>query len=136
MKSLTLPRFSFFLSILTILLISSSFTTTRIDWKHLGSRTVNYKLDKDVIKLTAKEGSFRKLKIKITGGSLTMHKMVVQYGNGKKDIIQLKHNFSRKSETRIIDLKGNKRIIRNITFIYDTKKSSIKKAKIHVFGKH
>jgi hypothetical protein len=136
MKNITLQKISASLFLLIIFLVTSGFTSNIDSWEHLGSRTVNYRLDKDIIKVTAREGGFKKLKIKITGGSLNMHKMVIQYGNGKKDVIQLRHNFSRKSETRIIDLKGGKRIIRDITFFYDTKNLSRKKAKIHVFGKH
>jgi len=119
-----------------ILLVTSSFTTSISQWEHLGSRTVNFGLDKDVIKVTAREGGFRKLKIKVSGGALNMHKMIVQYGNGQKDIIKLRHNFSRKSTTRLIDLKGGKRVIRDITFFYDTKNRSRKRAKVHVFGRH
>jgi hypothetical protein len=136
MKNITLQKIPASLFLLITLLVTTGFTPNIGSWEHLGSRTVNYRLDKDVIKVTAREGGFKKLKIKVTGGSLNMHKMVIQYGNGKKDVIQLRHNFSRKSETRIIDLKGRKRIIRDITFFYDTKNLSRKKAKVHVFGKH
>ncbi|MDY8135831.1 DUF2541 family protein [Aquimarina sp. 2201CG5-10] len=136
MKNITLQKLSLPSLLIVLFIISSSFTTNTVKWDHLGSRTVNYRLDKDVIKVTAKEGGFTKLKVKVTGGSLNMHKMIVQYGNGKKDVIKLKHNFSKRSSTRIIDLKGGKRVIRDITFFYDTKNLSRKKAKVHVFGKH
>ncbi len=136
MKNITLQKFSISSLLMVFLLITSSFTLNYMQWEHLGSRTVNYRLDKDVIKVTAKEGGFKKLKIKVTGGAVNMHRMVVQYGNGQKDVIQLRHNFSRKSATRLIDLKGNKRVIRDITFFYDTKNLSRKRAKVHVFGKH
>ncbi|WP_271781958.1 DUF2541 family protein [Aquimarina algiphila] len=136
MKHTALQKIHHSLLLLFILLITSSFSSNIANWEYLGSKIVNYKLDKDIIKVTAKEGAFKKLKIKITGGSINMHRMVVQYGNGEKDVIQLRYNFSRRSATRVIDLKGNKRIIRDITFFYDTKNSSRKKAKIHVFGRH
>ncbi len=136
MKSITLQRFSISSLLVVLFLVASSFTSNIGKWDHLGSRTVNYRLDRDVIKVTAREGGFTKLKIKVTGGAMNMHRMVVQYGNGKKEEIQLRHNFSRRSSTRVIDLKGNKRIIRDITFFYDTKNLSRKRAKVHVFGKH
>ncbi|MBQ0733301.1 hypothetical protein [Aquimarina celericrescens] len=136
MKGITLQRFSVSILLLVLVMITSSFTTNNGLWDHLGSRTVNYRLDRDVIKVTAKEGSFKKLKIKVTGGSINMHRMIIQYGNGQKDEILLRHNFSRRSATRVIDLKGNKRVIRDITFFYDTKNLSRKRAKVHVFGKH
>jgi len=122
--------------LIIIFFIGSSFTTNIIKWEHLGTRTVNYKLDRDVIKVTAKDGAFKKLKLKVTNGSLNMHRIVVQYGNGQKQVIQVKKNFAKGGATRLIDLKGNKRIIRDITFFYDTKNLSRKRAKVHVFGKH
>lgn len=122
--------------LMVLFLVASSFSTTKIKWEHLGSRTVNYKIDRDVIKVTAKDGAFKKLKVKVTNGSINMHRIVVQYGNGEKQVIQVKKNFKKGGATRVIDLKGNKRIIRDITFFYDTKNFSKNRAKVHVFGKH
>ncbi|SEK52217.1 Protein of unknown function [Aquimarina amphilecti] len=122
--------------LMILFLVGSSFTSAKIKWEHLGSRTVKYKIDKDVIKITAKNGAFKKLKVKVTNGSLNMYRIIVQYGNGEKQEIQVKKNFTKGGATRVIDLKGNKRIIRDITFFYDTKNLSNKRAKVHVFGKH
>lgn len=105
-------------------------------WERLGSKKVNYRLDRDVIKVTAVEGGFTKLKIVVTGGNINMHRLVVQYGNGTKDKIPLRHTFTRGSDSRVIDLRGGKRIIRDITFWYDTKNISRKRARIHVYGRH
>lgn len=120
-------------------ILTSSFTfkaeSSIRDWDHLGSRKVNFRLDRDVIKVGAIEGGYTKLKIQVTGGNLNMHKLIVQYGNGKKDVIELRHNFSKGSGTRIIDLRGRGRIIRDITFWYDTKTLSGRRAKVHVFGR-
>ena len=121
----------------TIVVLGSGFIPTiRANWEFLGTKTVNYKLDRDVLRITAKEGAFTKLKLQVTGGSLNMHKMIVEYGNGKKEEINLKHNFNRRSDSRVIDLNGGKRIIRDITFIYDTKDRSRRRAKVHVYGRH
>jgi hypothetical protein len=120
-------------------MISWSFTTTgsiQPGWEHLGSRKVNYGLDRDVILVGAYEGVFRKLKIEVKGGSLNMHKMVVEYGNGVKDEIELRHNFGRKSASRIVDLNAGRRVIRDITFWYDSKNLSRRKAVVHVYGRY
>ena len=100
----------------------------------LGKKKVTYKLDRDVLHVGANDGVFKKLKIKVTGGSLNMHKMVVEYGNGTKDVIPLKHTFIRGGNSRIIDLEGGNRIIKDITFWYDTKNVSNRRATVHVFG--
>ncbi len=128
-----------FLLAATLSLGLSSYTTSNhsnVGWEHLGSRKVNFGLEKDVIMVTAAEGRFSKLKLKVTGGSLNLHKMTVTYGNGSKDDITLKHSFNRGSTTRIIDLKGNRRVIKKVAFWYDTKNRSRKRARMHLFGMH
>lgn len=105
------------------------------EWVHLGSKKVNWKVEKDVIEVGKNEGSYTKLKIKVRGGDVNMRKMMVTYGNGNTEIIPLKFHFKQGAESRIIDLKGDKRKLRKISFCYDTKNRSKKKATIHVAGK-
>ncbi|NER16600.1 DUF2541 family protein [Spongiivirga citrea] len=105
------------------------------DWKRLGSKKVNFKIDKDVIYVGAKDGRFNKLKLVVSGGNINMHKMMVRYANGNTEEIQLRHKFSKLSSSRVIDLNGKNRFIKQIYFIYDTKNASKRRAKIHVFGK-
>lgn len=112
-----------------------AFGATAQNWQKLGSRTVNYGLDKDVIVVGAHDGAFTKLKVQVTGGALNMHRMKIEYMNGETQEVQLRHNFSKQSGTRIIDLKGNKRLIKKITFWYDTKNLARRKARVHVFGR-
>jgi hypothetical protein len=101
----------------------------------LGAKKINFKLDKDVLHVGAKEGSFSKLKVKVTGGSANMHKMVVEYKNGQKEEINLRDRFGKGSESRVIDLKGKRRVIKDITFWYDSVNRPFGKATVHVFGK-
>ena len=124
-------------------LMLSSFTNSdlirnnnAITWEHLGTRKVDFKLDRDVIPVGVRDGRFKKLKIKVTGGALNLHKMVVHYGNGSVDNIPLRHQFTRRSGSRVIDLKGNKRVIKKVVFVYDSKNYSRRKARVHLYGKH
>lgn len=113
----------------------TGFSQTREKWEHLGSRMVDYALDKDDIHVGAKEGGFTKLRVIVTGGAINMNKMVVTYMNGEKDEIELRHNFAKGSNSRIIDLNGGTRIIKTITFHYDTKNLARAKAKVTVSGR-
>ncbi len=128
-------------SLVAIFVLGNSFTTVHHSetfhdkWHKLGSKKISYKLDRDVIRVGAKEGTFKKLKIEIKRGAVNMHKMKVEYMNGTVDNIPLRHNFKRGSDSRIIDLEGGKRFIKDITFWYDTKNASRKRAKISVYGK-
>lgn len=114
----------------------SSFSQQKVKWDRLGSRKVNYRADFDVIQVGALEGGFTKLKVSVTGGALNMHRMVVTYMNGTKEEIQLRHNFYRGSTSRVIDIRGGKRLIKKIKFFYDTKTLTLKRAKVHVYGRH
>lgn len=106
------------------------------NWKKLGSKKVNFRLDRDVIKVGLKDGRFTKLKVQVTGGHLNMRKMIVEYANGQKETVSVRHNFSPRSGTRVIDLDGGKRVIKDITFWYDSKNRPGGKATVHVFGRH
>lgn len=106
------------------------------DWDFLGSRTVNFSLDKDVLEVGSKEGAFTKLMLKVNRGSLNLHKVIVSYGNGSRDEINVKHEFKKGSTSRVLDLNGKGRIVKKITFWYDTKNRSSRKATVQVYGRH
>lgn len=105
-------------------------------WERLGTRAVDYKLERDVVQVGAKKGGFTKLKIAVDGGSINMHKMIITYGNGSKEMIELRHNFRPNSSSRVIDIRGGKRLIQSIAFYYDTKNLAPNKAVLTVFGRH
>ena len=128
----------YFIALFTFSFVACSSTKTADigNWNKLGSKTVNFGLDKDVIKVGAREGGFKKLKVAVTGGSLNLHKMTVVYKNGERDQLNLKHNFTKNSDSRVLDLQGGKRFIKEIIFWYDTKNRSKRKAKVQVWGKH
>ena len=122
--------------VLGVLFLMSFAPSQQVKWEKLGSRKVNFGLEKDIIPVGVKKGGFTKLKIVVGGGAINMHKMKVNYMNGSREDIALKHTFTKKSGSRIIDLKGGKRIIKNIVFFYDTKNLAKSRATIHVMGRH
>lgn len=105
-----------------------------IKWVFLGSKTVDFGLDRDVIQVGYRDGSFKKIKIVVRGGGLNMHRCIVHFENGSKEEIDLRHNFSKNSATKIIDLPGNRRFIDRIDFVYDSKNIQARKSKVLVFG--
>ena len=68
-------------------------------WVFLGSKTVDFGLDRDVIQVGYRDGSFKKIKIVVRGGGLNMHRCIVHFENGSKEEIDLRHNFSIKPST-------------------------------------
>lgn len=128
--------FSRFLLLALAAIFTLNFTTDRAGWERLGTRKVNYGLDRDEIFVTAKDGIFSALKIKVKRGGINMHKLVVHYGNGETDEIELRQNFAPGSESRVLDLVGNKRIIQKVVFWYDTKNIARRRGVVELWGRH
>lgn len=105
-------------------------------WEVLGTRTVKYGLDRDEILVTRQEGFFTGLKIKVLRSALDMHKMVVHFGDGTTQDIELRNNFKAGQESRVIDLAGNRRVITKVVFWYDTKNYKNTKAVVELWGRH
>jgi len=110
-------------------------TALKQGWKKIGSQKVSYKLDRDVFKVGPQKGKFSKLKLHVTAGDLNIHKMIVEYANGQKETVMVRKRFKAGTGSKLIDLNGGKRVIKDITFYYDSRNGSSKKAILHVGGK-
>ena len=105
-------------------------------WEKLGQRKVDYKLDKDEIYVTAREGRFTAIKLGVRKAAVNFHKVTVHYRNGATQNIKLKNRIAPGNATRTINLDGNRRIIKKVVFWYDTKNSGDQKAVVELWGKH
>jgi len=104
-------------------------------WVSLGSKKVNFGLDRDVIHVSYRDNLLTAIKILVNDGALNMHKCTVYFENGGQQEVELRHNFAAGSNSRVIDLKGNKRNIDRIEFWYDTKNAANRKAEVQVWGR-
>lgn len=131
---------NYFFAALALLLVMSSFTIKhhyqKGNWEQLGTRIVNMSLDHDEILVTAAEGTFTKIKIHVSKAPLHIINCKVVFGNGEETNLDIRHDFAKGSDTRIIDLPGEKRIIRKIIFNYKSKPTAKGRAVVTVFGMH
>lgn len=127
-------------ALLAIAGFAFSFTTLKTaawgPWEMLGMRKVNYSLDRDEIIITRAEGVFTALQIKVKKAPINMKKLVVTFGNGDVEEFELRNNFAAGSESRVIDLPGNKRVIKKVVFWYDTKNIANRKGIVELWGRH
>ena len=105
-------------------------------WEKLGERNVNFRADRDEIFVTAAEGRFTALKIKVRKGAINLHKMVVHFGDGSEQEVETRNNLAAGEESRVINLEGNRRIITKVVFVYDTKNFADRKAEVELWGRH
>lgn len=104
-------------------------------WIKLGERKVNYTVDRDEILVTAAEGRFTALKLRVENGGINLHRMVVHFADGSIKEVELRENIPAGGSSRVIDLPGNRRIIHKVVFVYDTKNFSDRKAVVELWGR-
>jgi hypothetical protein len=114
----------------------SEVPVSKKNWVTLGSRTATKGADHDEILVTAAKGLFRKLKFKVTRSPVHVTNVKVVYANGSSENHIINKRFNAGEHSRVLDLKGGKRIIRKIVFNYRTKIFAKGRARIIVFGKH
>ena len=105
-------------------------------WEKLGRRQVNRAVDRDEILVTAREGVFTAVKLRIRNSGINMHRMVIHFRNGQPQEITLRNNLPAGGETRVIDLDGRRRIITKVVFWYDTQGLINDKAVVELWGRH
>ena len=105
-------------------------------WVVLGKRTVSKIADHDEIRVTASKGTFRKIKLKVTQSPIFVTNVRIVYANGTSENHVINKRVNKGRSSRVLDLKGKKRIIKKIVFNYRTKLLANGKARITVLGKH
>lgn len=107
----------------------------KIEWVQLGERKVDFGADKDVIPVTAAEGSFRTLRFKIGESAVRIRSLSVQFVNGESCEVSVKEDFEAGSHSRAIDLPGAARRIKQVTVLYRSKLKGAKgRATLTLFG--
>ncbi|MCB9235909.1 MAG: hypothetical protein H6581_29950 [Bacteroidia bacterium] len=108
----------------------------QVRWERLGARNVNYGLDHDEILVTAAEGKFTAVKLFVKKAPINMHRMVIHFANGADQEVELRNTIPAGGESRVIDLEGGQRIIRRVSFWYDTKGIMTRKGSLILWGRH
>jgi hypothetical protein len=113
----------------------SSFAQNKIFWDKIGTETVDYTIDHDVVSLNKSQQTYTALKIKVTNGTLNVHKATVHFVNGENMDIDLPKVLGEGNDGKLIDLPGNKRLIEKVTFWYDTENKNNEKAVVEVWAR-
>ncbi len=103
-------------------------------WVLLGERTVTDRLDHDTIAVTADRGEFTAVKVEVRKHAVDFHRFVVTYGNGDTDVLEVRRTIPAGGETRSLDFKGGRRVIKRIDFWYDARTLGGKRAVVRALG--
>jgi len=113
---------------------SASDSQAQGNWVLLGQRAVNDRADHDVIAVTAARGDFRRIKLTVQRAAVDFHRMVVHFGNGSRQEVELRNTIPAGGESRAIDLTGDDRVIRSVEFWYDARTIRGRRAVVRLFG--
>ncbi|HOX81921.1 MAG TPA: hypothetical protein PLJ60_11805 [Chryseolinea sp.] len=101
-------------------------------WTLIGSRTVDYLIDRDEISI--EPSVFNELKFTIKNGTLSMHKCTLHFADGSTKDIEFPDDVKASTE-RTVDMKGSNLKLDKVIFWYDTDHKSDVKAVVEVWGK-
>ena len=101
-------------------------------WSLLGTRTVDYLIDRDEI--TIDPSVFIELKFAVKNGPLSMHKCTLHFADGSMKDVEFPEDV-KASTVRTIDLKGSNLKLDKVIFWYDTSNKSDTKAVVELWGK-
>jgi hypothetical protein len=102
-------------------------------WSQLGCKNVGFFADRDVVAVDTAE-AFRALRLRSSGFDIEMLSMGVIYINGQKDIYRINTLIPSGGVTSAIDLRGERRRIRQIELEYSTRVLSNRKTQLCVEG--
>lgn len=88
------------------------------NWLPAGSRVVNGLVDVDRINVGPIHNKADKIRLKVRGNSLMIYDLKIRYTNGSVQDVPVRLLIPQGGTTRIIDLAGTNRNIKNITFTY------------------
>jgi len=104
-------------------------------WDKLGSAKVTGASDHDEIWVTGIEGSYTAIKLFVENEGIDFDRVLVTYGNGTKDELEIRNFIKAGGETRVLDLRGGERVIRKIEFWYKSNPNTKRKAQVIAYGR-
>ena len=105
----------------------------RGEWVYLGNRHVDGHRDHDVVQVGVRDGKCRAVQLRVSGGAVDFHRVIVHFGNGTSEEIAFRERIADGGRTRAIDLPGERRIIRSVEMWYG-KESWHRRPKVEVYG--
>jgi Protein of unknown function (DUF2541) len=122
--------------VLFILMIfgSASYAQRYDRWIYLGESNVDGNVDHDKIKIGRDDGRFRALQIRVERAPIEFQRVVVHYGNGSAERIDIRNRIRPGGKTRVINLRGNDRVIESVEVWYARARYKSDKPKLRLFG--
>jgi len=120
-------------SLFVLLALSATLRAQREEWVFLGDRHVDGQIDHDVIHVGRVEGKFRAIQFRVEGGAVEFDRVVVHFGNGTEERLDVRERVPGGGHTHAIDLPGDRRRIESVEMWY-SKARWEHRPKVALFG--
>ncbi|MEW6338073.1 MAG: hypothetical protein ACOY3Y_19360 [Acidobacteriota bacterium] len=133
MKRSTMKLVALFVAVAAMFAGTAAFAA---EWAKLGERVVNDRVDRDTIMVTALKGQFSALQLRVHKRPVRILDMKVNFANGATQDVSLRAVIPAGGKSRVIDLRGDDRVIRSVDFTYEAQSIGRgKKAAISLWGR-
>ena len=102
----------------------------------LGQLEVDFRADNDVIEGGRSEGRFQKLRVIVRGAPIELRDMKVIFDDNSVLDVAQRSRVLRENSDFVIDLPGERRVIKRIDFQYRSVDRREGKATVLVYGRH
>ena len=123
--------------VLLILLIAEFTSAAKAPgrWELLGTRDVDFRNSHNRIEVSRYEGKFRQIQFKVKDAPIEVSNLVVTFSNDQKFSPKVRHRFPSGSGSRVIDLPGERRMIKQIDFDYRSINRRGGRGKVEVYAR-
>ena len=108
--------------------------TAQARWEQLGCRKVGFLVDRDVVPVGRLAGRYEAVRLSVANNAIFLNDVKVVYANGQMDDYPVRTQVPAGGLTRAIDLKGERRAIKQIELTYRSRPSFKGRATVCVMG--
>jgi hypothetical protein len=105
------------------------------NWVYLGQAHVDGQHDHDNIEIGKAAGRYRFLQVRVQNAPIEFDRIVVHYGNGEPEILQVREMIHRGGHSRPIALQGD-RFVRSFELWYGKAKPRSGRPQLTLWGQH
>jgi len=105
------------------------------NWVFLGTAHVDGQHDHDNIEVGKSAGRYRFLQIRVQNAPIEFDRIVVHYGDGEPEVLQVRDVIRRGGHSRAIPLQGD-RFVKSFELWYGKANPNSGKPELTLFGQH
>ncbi len=89
-------------------------------WEELGCQKASFSTDRDTVSVGRREGRFSAIRLRVERADVLLASLRVVYEHGPPDEYQVNTRIRAGSETQSLDLRGERRSIRQVDLVYSS----------------